>query len=326
MHMTVSFDVRNCRYDLRRRSGCASGVAGVFQKRARSVGFLGRVLVSSAQCRARVSNEVQSKSLSTPRVSSTHRQNPRGTSQLAASLRDQVSDQRSNPLLSLLPVAGLGLMIGLGLAYRQPVTELIEVFADYLRAMGPAGYVLFIAVYTGLELLAIPAIPLTMTAGALFGVVPGTIAASIGATAAATGSFLASRYFLREKILELASDNPTFLTIDRVVGKEGFKMVLMLRLSPLLPLSLSNYIYGLTSVELRPYVLGSWLGMLPGTFLYVQTGAVGMSLMESGMSAETGSQLLPLIVGLGTTALTASYITKVVKEALDEDEDAVSKQ
>jgi len=202
-------------------------------------------------------------------------------------------------------------------------------------------------VYCGLELLAVPAIPLTMTAGALFGVIPGTIAASVAGTVAATGAFVAARYFLRQKVcvpmapssngaclkasgirlshvclvdrecggvylvmsfvwraraaagvvhcavlcvtadrhthptyknptqvVDWAEQNPKFKAIDAAIADEGLKIVVLLRLSPLLPLSLSNYLYGLTSLELRPYVLGSWLGMLPGTFLYVQTGAV----------------------------------------------------
>lgn len=61
----------------------------------------------------------------------------------------------------------------------------------------------------------------------------------------------------------------------RAIGKDGFKFVTLLRLSPLLPLAVSNYIYGLTSVELGPYVAGSWLGMLPGTFAYVNAGHLG---------------------------------------------------
>jgi uncharacterized membrane protein YdjX (TVP38/TMEM64 family) len=195
----------------------------------------------------------------------------------------------------------------------------------------------------------VPALPLTMTAGALFGVIPGTIAASVAGTVAATGAFVAARYFLRQKVfvpissslhsscvgtwplaalasvshasvrwtanagrehqmlsrlcqavaavvhcavlwplththtlhtqtttqvVDWAEQNPKFKAIDAAIADEGLKIVVLLRLSPLLPLSLSNYLYGLTSLELRPYVLGSWLGMLPGTFLYVQTGAV----------------------------------------------------
>ena len=74
------------------------------------------------------------------------------------------------------------------------------------------------------------------------------------------------------QILELAEKNNKFRAVDKAIGKNGFKVVTLLRLSPLLPLALSNYFYGLTSVDLASYVAGSWLGMLPGTVLYVIAG------------------------------------------------------
>ena len=74
-------------------------------------------------------------------------------------------------------------------------------------------------------------------------------------------------------MLELAQGNAKFKAVDRAIGRNGFKVVTLLRLSPLLPLALSNYFYGLTSVDLPSYVAASWLGMLPGTILYVTAGA-----------------------------------------------------
>ena len=78
------------------------------------------------------------------------------------------------------------------------------------------------------------------------------------------------------QVLELAKGNKSFAAIDRAIGKDSFKVVLLLRLSPLLPLAASNYLYGLTSVALVPYILGSWLGMLPGTLAYVSAGEDSM--------------------------------------------------
>ncbi|KAK3027988.1 hypothetical protein RJ639_039341 [Escallonia herrerae] len=114
---------------------------------------------------------------------------------------------------------------------------------------GPAGYALFVAVYAGLEVLAIPAIPLTMSAGLLFGSLTGTILVSISGTVAASVAFLIARYFARERILKLVEGNKKFLAIDKAIGENGFRVVTLLRLSPLLPFSLGNYLYGLTSVK-----------------------------------------------------------------------------
>lgn len=75
---------------------------------------------------------------------------------------------------------------------------------------------------------------------------------------AATVAFLIARYFARERILKLVEGNKKFLAIDKAIGENGFRVVTLLRLSPLLPFSLGNYLYGLTSVKLIPYVLGRY--------------------------------------------------------------------
>ena len=76
----------------------------------------------------------------------------------------------------------------------------------------------------------------------------------------------------RDRIQEIAQKNAKFKAIDKAIGRNSLKIVTLLRLSPLLPLALSNYLYGLTSVDLGSYVLGSWAGMLPGTIAYVAAG------------------------------------------------------
>lgn len=84
----------------------------------------------------------------------------------------------------------------------------------------------------------------------------------------------------RDRVLRLAKGNKQFLAMDRAISKDGFKVVTLLRLSPLLPFALSNYLYGLTSVDLGSYVAGSWLGMLPGTFAYVAAGSYGKEVSQ----------------------------------------------
>ena len=73
---------------------------------------------------------------------------------------------------------------------------------------------------------------------------------------AAAVAFLIARYFARERILKFVEGNKRFLAIDKAIGENGFRVVTLLRLSPLLPFSLGNYLYGLTSVKFIPYVLG----------------------------------------------------------------------
>lgn len=222
-------------------------------------------------------------------------------------------------LAGLLLVGVVGGFGAAGYVYKDQINAFLTQFSDFIDGNGPAGYALFVAVYAGLEILAIPAIPLTMSAGLLFGSLIGTIIVSISGTLAATVAFLIARYFARERILKLVEGNKKFLAIDKAIGENGFGVVTLLRLSPLLPFSLGNYLYGLTSVKLVPYVLGSWLGMLPGSWAYVSAGAFGRAIIqeESDVGLPGGNgQLLTLGLGLLATALAAAYVTRLAKDAV----------
>ncbi|KAG7592675.1 SNARE domain associated Golgi protein [Arabidopsis thaliana x Arabidopsis arenosa] len=227
-------------------------------------------------------------------------------------------------LAGVLLIGTVGGFAGVGYVYRDQINTFLTQFSTYIEGYGTAGYALFIAVYAGLEILAIPALPLTMSAGLLFGPLVGTIIVSISGTMAASVAFLIARYFARERILKLVEDNKKFLAIDKAIGENGFRVVTLLRLSPLLPFSLGNYLYGLTSVKFVPYVLGSWLGMLPGSWAYVSAGAFGRAIIqeESNVGLPGGNgQLLTLGVGLLVTALAATYVTGLAKDAIQDIDD-----
>jgi len=207
---------------------------------------------------------------------------------------DSVDDPTKNKLaavgLGALAVASLGFVATGGIREAGALMDSIKSldinslsdFSDQVESLGPLGYLYFSIIYIVLEILALPAIPLTASAGYLFGVLPGTFVTLLSATIAAGVSFLIGRTFLRSYIEKLAKDNKTFQAIDAAVGKEGFKVVFLLRLSPLLPFALSNYLYGLTAVELLPYMAGTFFGFAPGTLAYVYTGDAAKALSESG--------------------------------------------
>lgn len=227
-------------------------------------------------------------------------------------------------LAGVLLVVTLATMAGLGFVFKDQINAALIQFQGILETLGPLGYVYFILAYAGLEVFAIPAIPLTMSAGLLFGQTTGTVIVSVAGTLAATVAFLIARYLARDRILKVAEKNPKFLAIDRAIGSESFKVVTLLRLSPLLPFSLGNYLYGLTSVKLVPYVLGSWLGMLPGTFAYVSAGSVGKTLLQDSADGVVGNgpsgqtQLIMLGLGLLATIGATWYVGKLAKTAVDD--------
>ena len=178
----------------------------------------------------------------------------------------------------------------------------LEGVVEHVKEMGPMGFVYFGAVYTFAEILAIPAIPLTASAGYLFGVRDGTAVVLVSASIAAAVSFLIGRTFLRSYVEGILEEYPDFQKIDKAIESEGFKLMLLLRLSPIFPFALSNYLYGVTSIKFWAYFWGTMLGFLPGTVAYVYTGEIGKSLTLDSASAE------PWYVYVGGLALLSGFL------------------
>lgn len=226
-----------------------------------------------------------------------------------------------DPASLLAPAVGLGAImaaIGLSAYFKEDITSFLNAFTTQVKDMGVSGYFAFAGLYIVLETLAVPATPLTLTAGYLFGQVPGTLIVSGASSMAALVAFLIARYAVRDKVLDMAADNKQFTAIDKAIKKDGFKFVFLLRLSPLLPFAASNYLYGLTSVETGPYLVASFLGMLPGTWAYVSAGSVGRDILNGG-----SPNFSPVEIGLAVT-LTAIALWGaggIAKNALAEVED-----
>jgi uncharacterized membrane protein YdjX (TVP38/TMEM64 family) len=166
----------------------------------------------------------------------------------------------------------------------------------------------------------LPGSILTIGAGVIFGVVRGSIYVSIAATLGATAAFLVGRYFARDWIARKLDGNAKFKAIDEAVGKEGWKIVILTRLSPVFPFNLLNYAYGLTRVTLRDYFFASWAGMIPGTILYVYIGALSGDLAGApgSGSANTPIGWVVRAVGLLATAAVVIYATRIGARALRE--------
>ena len=201
-----------------------------------------------------------------------------------------------------------------------PVKDYLAQFLGQIESLGPWGPVLLVGAYLVACVLFIPGSILTLGAGFLFGVVWGTIAVSVGSVLGATAAFLVGRTLLRGSIEKRIAAYPRFRAIDRAVGEQGFKIVLLVRLSPIFPFNLLNYAFGLTNVRLRQYVLASWIGMLPGTVMYVYLGSALKSLADVAAGAPEGGtpQTVFFVAGLVMTIVATVVITRVARRALNE--------
>lgn len=199
-----------------------------------------------------------------------------------------------------------------------PIGEYLKGLLDWIRNLGPIGYLVFIGVYIVAAVLFLPGSVLTLGAGAVFGLAGGFVAVSIGSTLGAAASFLVGRFLARDAIAKKVEGNERFAAIDRAVGREGFKIVLLTRLSPIFPFNLLNYAYGLTKVGFWQFVLASWLGMMPGTVLYVYLGTAAGDLAGSGAGSAGGAGLALKLVGLAATIAVTVVITRVARKALNE--------
>ena len=161
-------------------------------------------------------------------------------------------------------LAGLALLLWLGRKGGQYTPR----FAAWVDGLGVWGPIVFILGYMVAAVAFIPGSLLTLAAGAIFGLVRGTAFTFVGATLGAAAAFLVARYAARGAVEKKIAGNARFAAIDRAVGREGFKIVALLRLSPVFPFNLLNYSLGLTKVRFLDYLLAS-VAMLPGTLLYV---------------------------------------------------------
>jgi uncharacterized membrane protein YdjX (TVP38/TMEM64 family) len=218
-------------------------------------------------------------------------------------------------------IALIAIVIALLLAMQfLPVQQWLRNFNAWVAHTGVAGIFIFIGVYAVATVLLAPGSILTIGAGFAFGLWKGFFAVSAGATLGASLAFLVARFIARDKIESSARRNEKFQKIDNAIGRQGAKLIFLLRLSPVIPFNLSNYFYGLTAVKFWPYVLASWIGMMPGTFLYVYIGTAGkaaVAVTAGGEAVKHGWQYWAFFgVGFAATIIVTIWVTNIARDAL----------
>lgn len=199
------------------------------------------------------------------------------------------------------------------------IQDILRNAIEWIASLGGWGPVIFIILYILATIAFLPGSILTLGAGFVFGVIWGSVYVSIASTLGAICAFLIGRYLARGWVSKKIAGQEKFQAIDNAVGKEGWKIVGLLRLSPIFPFNLLNYSLGLTKVCLKDYFLASWIGMMPGTVMYVYIGSLAGSLATLGSerSPTTGEWIL-YGVGLVATVAVTVYVTKIARRALNQ--------
>ncbi len=204
-------------------------------------------------------------------------------------------------------------------AWQLPVARTSVALVDGVRNLGGWGVALFALLYVVAAVLLIPGSVLTLGAGFAYGPWWGLALVSPVSVAAALIAFALARRAMRPWVSRRFAHHPKLAAVDRAVARRGGRIVLLLRLSPLVPYSALNYLCGLTRIDARRYVVASWLGMLPGTLLYTYLGSAATTTAELAVGAGDGrapAQQLAYWGGLAATVLAAVVVTRVARAAL----------
>jgi uncharacterized membrane protein YdjX (TVP38/TMEM64 family) len=197
---------------------------------------------------------------------------------------------------------------------------LLKSALEWVESLGAIGAIAFMAIYIVATIVFLPAFILTLGAGVVFGVWLGAIYVFIGATLGSIAAFLVGRYLARNWVAKKIAGNDKFSAIDRAVGKEGLKIVLLTRLSPAFPFNLLNYAFGLTGVSIKDYIIGS-VGMIPGTIMFVYIGSLAGNIAMIGTDSQPTNPTLQWtirIVGFIATIAVTIYVTRIAKQALSQ--------
>jgi uncharacterized membrane protein YdjX (TVP38/TMEM64 family) len=219
-------------------------------------------------------------------------------------------------------ISGIVLLAAIVAAFVfLPVADLVASLESRMRETGGAGMAAYVGVYALATVFMVPGSLLTLLAGMVYGLAVGAAlvipASLLGATLAA----VLGRTLLRSWVESKVADRPRIRALDRAIGREGFKMVALLRLSPVMPFTLLNYVLGATAVPLGTYVLASAVGMFPGTLAYVYLGSLipNVTRLIEGGASESGSPLrtILLVVGGVATLVLTLWLARVAQRALD---------
>lgn len=209
--------------------------------------------------------------------------------------------------------AGALLVIALAVVgVLSPVGTWIEAFRGWVDSLGVWGVAVFALLYVLATIALLPCAPLSVVAGLVYGIWAFPLVI-VSAMAGAALAFQIGRHLAQKRVRSWAADHPRGGAVIDAVSEQGWKVVLLLRLSPLVPFNVQNYLFGVTNVRFVHYLIATAIGILPGAALFISIGAFGHGTDDA--TSHTISWLL-FGIGLATTALAAIVVTRKVRARL----------
>ena len=212
----------------------------------------------------------------------------------------------------------IGLITILFLAYGRQAAQALPGFVAWVQSLGAWGPLAYIAGYGIAAVLLLPCVLLTLSAGALWGVGQGLVYAVLGAALGATLAFLCARHLMQRYVQRYVDRHPRIAAIDRAVEIEGLRLVFLLRLSPVVPYTLLNYVLGVSRLRFLDYA-GGLVGMVPAALMYVYAGKVAgdIATLASGTAVPRGTAYyVMLALGLVATVAASILIALAAKDRI----------
>src|SRR4029077_10365582 len=216
----------------------------------------------------------------------------------------------------------IAVVLAIVLSRFLPIVSFIETSQQRVMSWGTWGAVCYPLLFAACNILLLPGGILCVGAGFFFGLWWGFLIVLLGNGIAAAIAFAFSRWLGRRWLSRRLSENPTLKTLEPAVEREGWKIIFLSQLHPLFPTSLLNYVYGLTKIRFRTYMLWTAIGRTPGLFLYVYVGTLG----QLGLNLVRGKSHPRLVEywtwggAFVTTTLLFILLTRIALRAIQKPE------
>lgn len=206
-------------------------------------------------------------------------------------------------LLAYILVAIVVIAVGAALPFKA----WIQLFTGWAQQLGPVGVLAFALAYVVAVVLLFPTWILTVSAGVAFGLwgIPLVV---ISATVGASLAFAIARVALREKLRVWARKKPVLQALDKTSRDDGWKVVGLLRLSPVVPFNLQNYAFGATDIPAWHFIIPTLIGIIPGTSLYVYIGTLGR--VATSEDSVKSPQIILFVIGFFATLAVIVIVTR----------------